>query len=288
VFDTVGALGLPEELTLGSKQIHTLFGFSDSLLGDNIESAYQALALNETRADFDCNKFQLTEEGRRKRQILKQCWFAGCHSDIGGGYKEHDLADITLFWMVANIEDIISVDMKYIFSLPQPNALWGIQKPHDPRTGVFALADATQRQFPRSLNPNTHERIHPSVLMQSTLIPQLADILTAHPDLISQLMPLEHQLKQRWPHVLEESRRSADIMEAKPATVATVLHHRSFVQRVLKSLKRWRGRGTQAVQYQSTGTPVKHVDSMSSLSPDERSWISRVMQDSSFGVFLRD
>ena len=52
VFDTVGSLGLPEELILGSKKIKTLFGFSDSVLGDDVERAYQALALNETRADF--------------------------------------------------------------------------------------------------------------------------------------------------------------------------------------------------------------------------------------------
>ena len=52
VFDTVGSLGLPEELALGSKKIKTLFGFSDAVLGDHIERAYQALALNETRADF--------------------------------------------------------------------------------------------------------------------------------------------------------------------------------------------------------------------------------------------
>jgi Uncharacterized alpha/beta hydrolase domain (DUF2235) len=52
VFDTVGSLGIPEELSFGSKKIKTLFGFSDSILGDHVERAYQALALNETRADF--------------------------------------------------------------------------------------------------------------------------------------------------------------------------------------------------------------------------------------------
>lgn len=52
VFDTVGSLGLPEELTLHSERIRTLFGFPDRLLGEHVEQAYQALALNETRADF--------------------------------------------------------------------------------------------------------------------------------------------------------------------------------------------------------------------------------------------
>jgi len=72
VFDTVGSLGLPEELAFGSKRIKTLFGFPDSVLGDHVERAYQALALNETRADFNCNKFQLSDEGKRKKQVLKQ------------------------------------------------------------------------------------------------------------------------------------------------------------------------------------------------------------------------
>ena len=54
MFDTVGSLGLPEELTLKSKKFKTLFGFPDSNLGVHVERAYQALALNETRADFVC------------------------------------------------------------------------------------------------------------------------------------------------------------------------------------------------------------------------------------------
>ncbi|KAH9065959.1 hypothetical protein EDB87DRAFT_1679642 [Lactarius vividus] len=108
----------------------------DSVLGDHVERAYQALALNETRADFNCNKFQLSEEGRRKKQVLKQSMITngspnqGSHSDIGGGYKEHDLSDITLFWMLANVEDIVAIDTKYLFSLLQPSASWGTQEPH--------------------------------------------------------------------------------------------------------------------------------------------------------------
>ena len=51
VFDTVGARGLPEELTRSDK-VRTLFGFPDRYLGEHIERAYQALALDEHRKDF--------------------------------------------------------------------------------------------------------------------------------------------------------------------------------------------------------------------------------------------
>lgn len=52
VFDTVGSLGLPEELTLGQHKMNFIFGFPDKTLGEHVENAFHALALNETRADF--------------------------------------------------------------------------------------------------------------------------------------------------------------------------------------------------------------------------------------------
>lgn len=52
VFDTVSSLGLPEEIAMHTKSIRTIFGFSDTFLGEHIETAFQALGLNERRADF--------------------------------------------------------------------------------------------------------------------------------------------------------------------------------------------------------------------------------------------
>ncbi|RXW20619.1 hypothetical protein EST38_g5227 [Candolleomyces aberdarensis] len=121
VFDTVGSLGVPESLTLRSK-VRKLFGFKDTVLGEHIERAYQALALHEMRADFNCNKYEQTEKGRLKKQTLKQ---------IGGGYKEHDLSDIALLWMAAQVGDILGLDAEYLAKLPQPVAPWGQQKPHE-------------------------------------------------------------------------------------------------------------------------------------------------------------
>jgi hypothetical protein len=78
-------------------------------------------------------------------------WHIHLSAQIGGGYKEHDLSDLTLFWMAvcrnwrgqvtsinmsllqfqANIEDIVSIDTEYLFSLLEPIAPWGTQKPHE-------------------------------------------------------------------------------------------------------------------------------------------------------------
>lgn len=52
VWDTVGSFGLPEELSISSKNKGCPFDFPDRILGEHIERAYQALAINEPRADF--------------------------------------------------------------------------------------------------------------------------------------------------------------------------------------------------------------------------------------------
>lgn len=84
-------------MRLGRKP-ERLFGFPDKLLGEHIQYAYQALAINETREDFVsavyCKykgtyklsvpcffqipaAFRQTERGREKGQVLKQVWFSG-------------------------------------------------------------------------------------------------------------------------------------------------------------------------------------------------------------------
>ena len=58
VFDTVGSVGMPEELCLSSEKLKNIFGFPDKHLGHHVERAYQALALNEDRVDFVCHFVQ--------------------------------------------------------------------------------------------------------------------------------------------------------------------------------------------------------------------------------------
>lgn len=193
VFDTVGSVGLPEELTHKSPSTKSIFGFPNNELGEHIERAYHALAINETRLDFNCCKFAQTEGGRRKGQILKQCWFSGEHSDIGGGWQAHDLSDVTLAWMVANIGDMLSINIGYIYSLPDPVAPWGELEPHNPRNGIFALSETNIRKLPTITDNITHETIHPSVLRQKALI-------SFDPALLCKLLPLEEELEKKWPY----------------------------------------------------------------------------------------
>ncbi|KAK0232807.1 hypothetical protein IW262DRAFT_1259147 [Armillaria fumosa] len=223
VFETVGSLGLPDELTLDLKKATLIFGFPDKALGGHIERAYHALALNETRRDFDCAKYERTHQGLSKGQILKQCWFGGCHSDIGGGYRDHDLADISLIWMAANVQDMLSLDMEYLRSVPSPVAPWGSQKPHKQvftfsLTGLASLFFATERKLPLSMDNITNETIHSSVLEQAELPSALVDAIAAGHTAVEDLLPLEEEFKAKW------------IVEREPQDVSLTLARKHFIQ----------------------------------------------------------
>lgn len=198
VWDTVGALGLPDELFIKNPK-NKLFGFTDpGKLGAHIQYAFQALALNERRKDFNCNKFEQTDAGHKKGQVLKQCWFAGCHTDVGGGYQNHDLSDIALYWMAANIETMLGLDLKYLENHLEPVAKWGEQEPHDSSTGIFTLAKSIKRSIPTKPNRKTNEMIHCSVVKQLDSHPDLQPIIKAYPELVCELQPLEKQFKAFW------------------------------------------------------------------------------------------
>jgi len=72
--------------------------------------ARHAVALDERRAFFRTNLLKpwtrKNEAGEVTSQDLKQVWFAGVHSDIGGGYpmQESGLAKLTLEWMMVELQ----------------------------------------------------------------------------------------------------------------------------------------------------------------------------------------
>lgn len=101
VWDTVGALGVP--LNLMSRVNQRYFEFHDTRLGKSVNFAYQALAIDEHRADYRPTLWQ-GRSGQDTR--IKQCWFAGAHSDIGGGYSDARLSDISLGWMIDSLTEV--------------------------------------------------------------------------------------------------------------------------------------------------------------------------------------
>jgi uncharacterized protein (DUF2235 family) len=97
VWDTVGALGIPLRglRALNKKE----FQFHDTELSGTVKFAIHALAVDEHRSPFEPT---LWTAKAKADQTVKQRWFPGVHSDIGGGYGESDLSDGTLQWMIDN------------------------------------------------------------------------------------------------------------------------------------------------------------------------------------------
>jgi len=96
VWDTVGAMGIPFSFlgVLDDKD-----EFYDTKIGSNVRFARHALAIDEFRADFEP-----TVWNPRDKLDLKQVWFCGAHSDVGGSYAPDPggwlLSDIALDWMM--------------------------------------------------------------------------------------------------------------------------------------------------------------------------------------------
>jgi hypothetical protein len=195
VWDTVGSLGVPrisflESLGLQSKRMKDL-AFWDTQLYDGIENAFQALALDERRAPFAPALWEKTS--RNTRTNLNQVWFPGVHSNIGGGYDDQDLSNITLAWMISRLEPFIDFYPGYIQSLYQANRShykrtdqrtrwWSFGEIYNSMLGVYSLAGAKVRtpgsyyridpatgRPTKKLLKNTHEYIHASARSRTGL-----------------------------------------------------------------------------------------------------------------------
>ncbi len=77
------------------------YGFTAS--NPSVSVVRHAVSIDEHRAFFIQNLFK-----RRRNQDFKEVWFAGVHSDVGGGYPEVEsgLAKIPLEWMMVQARDV--------------------------------------------------------------------------------------------------------------------------------------------------------------------------------------
>ena len=124
VFDTVGALGVPTlkigGFTLYNDSTHE-YAFVNTEVAPNIEHAYQALALDEKRTPFSPTIWESPDPNKSSLKVLKQTWFPGVHTSIGGGYHDTSISDITLAWMITQLSAHLSFDPKYISAQREQN-----------------------------------------------------------------------------------------------------------------------------------------------------------------------
>ena len=99
VWDTVAALGFPVKwlsLVLDKFFPHRFHSFK---LSDSVLYARHALSIDDERKTFH----PVLWDPLSKNDVpdrMKQVWFCGVHTDVGGGYKEEELSNISLCWMI--------------------------------------------------------------------------------------------------------------------------------------------------------------------------------------------
>lgn len=100
VWDTVGSLGIPLHAFQWINK--RKYSFYDTTLSSVIEFAYHAISIDEKRSSFKPTLWDKSTNTahRNFEQVLEQRWFAGVHSNVGGGYPDEGLADIALKWMI--------------------------------------------------------------------------------------------------------------------------------------------------------------------------------------------
>lgn len=149
VWDTVAALGSPfKPLNAVLNLIPGLkHNFHNLKLSLSVVHARHALAIDDERLTFHPT---LWDTKVNQDQSIKQVWFCGMHTDVGGGYPEQSLSDITLEWMTREAKEngLIIFPGHNVSISPDANGVM-----HDSRGGFF---EKLYRKKIRSWNAQTH------------------------------------------------------------------------------------------------------------------------------------
>jgi hypothetical protein len=112
VRETVGSYGIPAGIGLAPlARYFTLLtlGFHDTSFGDHIKVGLHAVAVDEHRRPF-APTFWTIPKGEDPNGHVEQTWFAGAHSNVGGGYTDSGLSDQALIWMIAQVQALTGLD----------------------------------------------------------------------------------------------------------------------------------------------------------------------------------
>lgn len=139
-----------------------------------------------------------------ERHWLKQIWFAGNHSDIGGSYPEEQsrLSDVALEWMVDELKGVMGANIQIVSDrlVTSPDAL-ALQ--HSERT---AMLDAQPSWFRRMTRDRVtwswqirkipeEAYLHPTVPVRlaASAVPQMGEVKPYRPEAIR-----SHELAQKY------------------------------------------------------------------------------------------
>lgn len=185
---STGSLGIP---TIGWTKPNRSYAFVNTEVLSNVDNCFHALALDEMRRPFSPTLWELPIDrltNPKNPGTLRQCWFPGCHSNIGGSVEDAELPNLVLAWMTSQLARFLAFDPEYLRFCVKVNADyykaakmpvrgWAMGKMTNPMTGIQVLAGKRARspgqyyrtdyetgapEYDQSLQ-NTFETIHPAV-----------------------------------------------------------------------------------------------------------------------------
>jgi len=133
VWDTVDAVGLPFHISDFINVAIYRFKFRDHKLSKLVERACHALAIDDERHSFHPLLWREDDKGDVER--IEQVWFAGAHSNVGGGYPKQGMSLVALEWMMRKAEDaglrLLAADRALYYDHANVD-----DKLYDPRAGL--------------------------------------------------------------------------------------------------------------------------------------------------------
>ncbi|CAI4211490.1 unnamed protein product [Parascedosporium putredinis] len=184
-FPTIPLQTSPRELVLLSCTrlgLKSTYQFYDTNLSVQIEHAFQALALDETRPPFSPAVWERLPTNKLTTD-LRQVWFPGNHGNIGGGWADQGVANITLAWMMdqlasvgvefdeKSLEKIFNRQVEYYDTTAKESpsikstssALYVLAGQKNRTPGVYRKTDPKTGLPTKEFLVDTNERIHPCV-----------------------------------------------------------------------------------------------------------------------------
>ncbi len=168
----------------------------DKFLDNMVRFARHAISIDENRKSFPRvgwgHKEDVLRNAGLKPAWLKQVWFCGNHSDIGGSYSEPEsrLSDISLQWMVEELNEAIpdiQIRTELLVTTPNPNGLQHDEVVRTQNMWPKFVPDWLRKKLTwRSTRRKTHvdAALHPSVYDRLALasVPHLNDIRPYRPE----------------------------------------------------------------------------------------------------------
>ena len=161
VWDTVDAYGLPvDELTDGINKWVWPLSAPDLKLSDKVARACHVVAIDDERNTFHPVLWDEVLEPQNATHVdderVSQVWFAGMHSNVGGGYPDDALSYLSLKWMA---ERAVKCQLKFVPHLLEHHAAKAdpFGRIYDSRGGLKSYYRYNPRRIEWLTNGQVHE-----------------------------------------------------------------------------------------------------------------------------------